>query len=321
MTMPQDEPVDVVYTWVDDQQPGYRGLLSQYAKDTRSSDPSRTRDNLQTLRFSMRSLERYAPWVNHVYLLTCRPQVPDWLNIEHPKMTVVHHDEVMSPEILPTFNSLAIITHLHRIPGLARRFLYLEDDMLFLAPVSLRDFTSVDGLQLVFEEKNPAPRLEHIADPATAGGWNLALAQSNALLDHCYGRAERFQVNHSPLLIDKGRWEETLNRFPETLNVTRNSRFRSAGNFAPEFLYLQVLLAEQAALLVKQRDARKVAGYVPLENFWPITAWRLWQVHRSQPKWVTLNDNFGQNPSKVTVALMRRQLQAWFPSRGEFERR
>jgi hypothetical protein len=59
-----DEPIDVVYTWVDDQQPGYRELLSRYAKTKHDSDPARTRDNLDTLRFSLRSLQRYAPWVN-----------------------------------------------------------------------------------------------------------------------------------------------------------------------------------------------------------------------------------------------------------------
>ena len=79
------QPIDVVYTWVDDQWPGYRELLSQYAEVKRDSDPSRTRDNLETLRFSLRSLQRYAPWVNRVFLLTCRPQVPSWLNTAHPQ--------------------------------------------------------------------------------------------------------------------------------------------------------------------------------------------------------------------------------------------
>ena len=28
--MPATEPIDIVYTWVDDQFPGYRDLLAQY---------------------------------------------------------------------------------------------------------------------------------------------------------------------------------------------------------------------------------------------------------------------------------------------------
>lgn len=314
-------PVDVVYTWVDDQFPGYREQLLQYASRKRDGDPSRTRDNLETLRFSLRSIERYAPWINRVYLLTCRPQVPPWLETAHPKLAVVHHDQVMPPEILPTFNSLAIISHLHRIPDLTRKFIYLEDDMLFLAPVAYGDFVAPDGRLKVFEEPHAAPRLEEISDPSRAGGWNLALAHSNALLDQKFGKKARSQVNHSPLLIDKFDWAETLALFPESAAATVRSRFRSEGNLAPEYLYPQRLLAEGRAHFVKHRQARETVGYVPLEDFWPITAWRLRQVRRRRPKWVTLNDNFGQVPNARTVAMMRRQLHDWFPDACSFERR
>ena len=313
------EPIDVVYTWVDDQQPGYRELLSQYAKAERDSDPARTRDNLETLRFSLRSLQRYAPWVNRVFLLTCRPQVPSWLNTSHPRLTVVHHDEVMRSDLLPTFNSFAITSHLHRIPNLSNRFIYLEDDMLFLAPVTLDDFVSPGGLLWVFEEGHVAPRLEQITNPEKEGGWNLALAQSNHLLDQRFGVSLRHQVNHVPILIDKALWEQTLNMFPETLEFTLRSRFRSQGNFAPDYLYLRCLLAEGKARLASREQTRAKSGYVPLEDFWPVTARRLWQVHRRKPKWVTLNDNFGRKPSRITEAMMRRRLQSWLPTPCAFE--
>jgi hypothetical protein len=118
-----DEPIDVVYTWVDDQQPGYRELLSRYAKTKYDSDPARTRDNLDTLRFSLRSLQRYAPWVSRVFLLTCRPQVPSWLKTSHPQLTIVHHDEVMNSDLLPTFNSSPLRVIFYRIPNLSHRFI------------------------------------------------------------------------------------------------------------------------------------------------------------------------------------------------------
>jgi len=312
--------IDVVYTWVDDQQPGYRELLSRYAEAKRDSDPSRTRDNLETLRFSLRSLQRYAPWVNRVFLLTCRPQVPSWLNTAHPRLTVVHHDDVMRKDLLPTFNSFAITSHLHRIPNLSPRFIYLEDDMLFLAPVTLDDFVAPEGLPWVFEGKHVAPRFDQIARPERESGWNLALAQSNQLLDQRYGVSVRHQVNHVPILIDKAMWAQTLDNFPDSLEFTVRSRFRTLGNFAPEYLYLRSLLAEGKARLANRQQTRARSGYVPLENFWPVTAWRLWQVHRRRPKWVTLNDNFGSKPSRIAEAMMRRRLQSWLPTPSDFER-
>lgn len=316
-----EEPIDVVYTWVDDRQPGYRELLLQHAKRPRDSAPARTRDNLDTLRYSLRSLQCYATWINRIYILTCRPQVPSWLDTSHPRIAVIHHDQVMDPSYLPTFNSLAIISHLHRIPGLSQRFIYLEDDMLLLAPVTLEDFVASDGLQYAFAERRTAPRLEQIVDPSREGGWNLALAHSNVLLDKRYGVASRSQVNHSPLLINKTRWEETLRWFPESLETTLKSRFRAERNLAPEYLYLQCLLAEGKAHFIEHHRSRNIAGYVPLEDFWPATAWFLWLVHRRRPKWVTLNDNFGPNPSRTTVAMMRRRLQSWLPDACDFERR
>lgn len=314
------EPIDIVYTWVDDRYPGYLDLLRQHARHPRDSDPSRTRDNLDTLRYSLRSIERFAPWVNRIHILTCRPQVPAWLNTAHPRISVVHHDEVMPAEALPTFNSLAITSHLHLVPGVSRRFIYFEDDMVLVAPLALTDFLDGGGRPLVFEERSIAPRTEDIADPERSGGWNLALAASNVLLDMKYGTSRRSQVGHSPLLIDKARWQETLDFFPAARDLTVNSRFRSAGNFAPEFLYNQCLLAEGQATLVPHRKARRTAGYIPLEDAWPVTLAFLAMAHVMKPKWLTFNDNFGPNPNRMTLAMVRRLLHHILPTASDFER-
>lgn len=94
------------------------------------------------LRYSMRSLERFAPWVRHVYIVT-NGQVPTWLNLDHPRVTVVPHSAIFANvSHLPTFSSPSIETHLHRIPGLSRRFLYLNDDTFFAAPIVPDDYYS-----------------------------------------------------------------------------------------------------------------------------------------------------------------------------------
>ena len=43
----------------------------------------------------MRSIEKFAPWVRRVWLVT-NGQVPNWLNLKHPRLTVVTHEEVRS---------------------------------------------------------------------------------------------------------------------------------------------------------------------------------------------------------------------------------
>lgn len=61
-----------------------------------------------------RSLEKYAPWINHVYIVT-NGQIPYWLNLDYEKVTVVTHEEIFRDvNNLPTFSSPAIEYNLHR---------------------------------------------------------------------------------------------------------------------------------------------------------------------------------------------------------------
>jgi len=310
----------VVITWVDDQTPGYREMLKAHARAVPDLDPSRTRDNLELLRYGLRSLQAHAPWINHVYLLTCRPQVPEWLALDGRHITLVHHDEIMAPAMLPTFNSFAIISHLHLIPGLSETFLYLEDDMLFLRDIGLADLCAPDGRPLVFEKRAATPRHDTIRDPAAERPWNLALAEANRLLDETFGTRPRGYVNHVPLLVSKREWGAMVDRFPDAFARTRASRFRAAGNVAPEYLYPQLMQAEGRAVRASVTAIAQSCGYVPLEDVWPVTAYALWKVGRRQPKWVTLNDNFGKHPSRVAERLARRFLTGALPQPSRFER-
>lgn len=313
-----NEPIDVVYTWVDDSFPGYLDELRRYSSDVHDLNPNRTRDNLQILRFSLRSLERFAPWVNHVHLFTCRPQIPGWLDRETPGLSIVHHDEVMAPDRLPTFNSFSIISHLHLIPGLSRRFIYLEDDMFLLSPAALQDFLASDGRVLVFERGRPTPPANR--KPSRKDGpWNRALATTNGLLDARFGYRRRRTVNHVPLLIDRDFMAETLDFWPEAHERTRRSRFRAGDNLVPEYALPQVLLESGRGARASRAECERLIGYLGLENFYPWTAWWLRRLDRRRPVFCTLNDNFGERPNPAVVRLVRERLERWFPERSRFE--
>ncbi|CAL1547114.1 unnamed protein product [Lymnaea stagnalis] len=100
---------------------------------------NRFEDN-EELRYSLRSLEQFAPWVRHVYIVT-NGQIPYWLNLDCPRVTVITHDEIFENiSHLPTFSSPAIEANIHKIPGLSDKFLYLNDDVMFGSPVWPDDF-------------------------------------------------------------------------------------------------------------------------------------------------------------------------------------
>jgi len=309
-------PVDVVYTWVDDAWPGYLDLLRQHATSRHDLNPNRTRDNLQVLKYSLRSLDRHAPWVRHVYLVTCRPQVPDWVN--RSAVRVVHHDEFIPAPYLPTFNSFAIVANLYRLSDLAERFVYVEDDRLFGRDVAVDDFWDAQGRTRVYEAWRGTPGAEHQHARDTSG-WNLALAHSNALLDARFGRRRRGQVKFAPLAIDRGRWTEMVAAWPDDFEHTSASRFRAAGNVAPEHLYPHLLLESRAGVRVERPTQLRHAWYHAINNVTLLQRLGFARLRWGAPKFACLNDNFGQRPNMTAVEVVKRALQAWFPVPSRFE--
>lgn len=104
----------------------------------------------EELRYSLRSLWLYAPWVRNVYIVT-NGQVPYWLDLSNPNVFIVTHGDIFPNRAdLPVFSSPAIEVHLHRIPGLSDRFLYFNDDTMLGNVVWPDDFWSREGGQKVY---------------------------------------------------------------------------------------------------------------------------------------------------------------------------
>ena len=141
-----DDKIDLVITWVDGNDPEWQKERNHYAeaehKDM-SNNSSRYRD-WGTLRYFFRGVEEYAPWVNNVFFVTWG-HLPDWLNVNHPKLIIVKHSDFIPSEYLPTFSSNVIEFYFHRIPGLSEKFVYFNDDMFLLDDVKPERFFK-DGL-------------------------------------------------------------------------------------------------------------------------------------------------------------------------------
>lgn len=165
-------PIDVVYTWVNGTDPRWKREKefwhkhwiasltgqplpkqsddTQYVKgkDTSNAD-NRFRDN-EELRYSLRSLEKYAPWIRNIYVVT-DGQVPSWLNLEASHLRIVKHSEIFQNKShLPVFSSPAIEWNLDNIPGLSDKFLYFNDDVFLGSRVHPEDFVSQRGVQKVY---------------------------------------------------------------------------------------------------------------------------------------------------------------------------
>ena len=319
MTLPT-EAIDVVYTWVDDSFPGYLDEMNAYVADPRDTNPNRTRDNIEILRFSMRSVWQNLPQIRKIFLVTCRPQIPSWLAPEHPKIQVVHHDEIMSPDVLPTFNSFSIVSHLHKIPGLSQKFIYFEDDMLAMSPKLGDALFAPDGRPWVHLDKRIVQTLKTL-DPFKSSPWNLALANSDAALSERFGARPRRHIIHGPQVFDIGVCTDMCRVFDAQLDTTRHSKFRGADNIAPEFLACHYAAETGAAVISDMALSRQVQGYASIENVTLWTWFQLSRLNRRRPLSITLNDSFGASPNPRVENLVRKQLHRWFDAPAPWERR
>jgi len=317
---PLEREIDVVYTWVDGAWPGYPEQLQKYARKGQDLNPNRYRDNLEIIKYSVRSLVEHVPFLRHLYIVATRPQMPSWLDTDAEGLSVVYHDEFFEPEDLPTFNSFAIVANLYRIAGVSRRFLYMEDDRLFGRRTELSDFVAPDGKLKICEKWAATDDAGGHRDESKSP-WEAALAYSNHLLNERYGRRRRGSLHHNPLLIDKESFARFAASWPEAMRRTSASRFRSMYNIAPEHMYPHYLLHEGEARSVSKWRAYRDASYLGVENFSPIDFFGLWSLRLRRPKWYSLNDNFDERPNPRVVRMVKRFLERAYPTPSRFERR
>lgn len=148
-------PVDLVYTWVDGADPALAERRNAYLPSglrDQSADLSvaRHRDN-DELRYSLRSVARYASFFRRIFIVTDR-QVPSWLKPDPERVRIIDHSEIIPEAFLPTFSSRVIEAYLHRIPGLAEHYVYCNDDFFFSAPCRPGDFFTANGLPYCFND-------------------------------------------------------------------------------------------------------------------------------------------------------------------------
>lgn len=197
---PIEFPIDVVYTWVDGADAAWQarktaalgsgGPTSGIEEDTADLARFESHDELK---YSLRALEQYAPWVRHVHLVT-EGHRPSWLVHEHDKLTVVPHDAIIPPAYLPTFNSHVIEAHLHRIEGLAEHYIYLNDDVLFSRPLTPADFFLSSGARII----SPSGKVIPTGPPVPSDTpMDCASKNTRALIEATFGQHIEAGLLHS----------------------------------------------------------------------------------------------------------------------------
>ena len=100
-----DEKIDFIVTYLDSEDTDWiKAKAENDGSDVVEALNSAARyRNLDNFQYWFRSVERYAPWVNKIHLVTWG-HVPEWLNTAHPKLNIINHEDYIPEKYLPTFN-------------------------------------------------------------------------------------------------------------------------------------------------------------------------------------------------------------------------
>lgn len=234
--------IDFVVTWVDSRDPVWIAKKNFY-----SAENSNTVDDDRRFGLSMvtnieietciRSILKYAPWAHRIWLVTDNQQ-PLFLSSmsfkEKSKIRVIYHNQFMPEEILPTFNSHTIEANLYKIPELAERFIYMNDDSFF---------TNNIGPEHFFENDMPVYRSQYMININSSKIFEKIFHKTNpssipflrytANLEPYGNKMFIWRYKHHSIPLTKTMFAGQWTRVGKSTDCLCKSRFRTESDVPP----------------------------------------------------------------------------------------
>ena len=249
--------IDIVVPWVNGNDPKWIQKKQNFSggavtedrdsKNVELNGNEKYRDS-GTLLYVLRSIEKYAPWIHHVFLITDE-QTPDWINEKFEKLTIVDHKDYIPSRWLPTFSSNPIILNVHRIPRLSEHFILFNDDMILNREVKSTDFFSQSGKPVDIGVYSVIPSFEkfsHLILNNTNvinkyfSKWNGIKRKFSGFFNFKYGKSlirtvlalpwdgiSGFYNPHMPIPYLKSTFETVWKKEGQWLSDTSSHKFRS----------------------------------------------------------------------------------------------
>jgi hypothetical protein len=264
------EPIDAVITWVDGSDPAHArkraAMLGDAAATHEAADATRFGD-CGEVGWCVASLLRFAPWLRTIHIVA-DDQQPAFMDrirgtaLEN-RVRVVDHREIFAghERFLPTFSNRSIESMLYRIPGVARHFVYLNDDFVLLRDVAPEDFFRGDRVVLRGRWRGSAPglhwkRLRAALSRLLRGGREPSRVarpgqhEAQRMSARMAGFPARyFQFPHCPAPLRRDTIATWFDDHPDALERNLAHRLRSAGQFLTVALANHLELAAGNAIV------------------------------------------------------------------------
>jgi len=259
------EPIDAVLTWVDGEDPAHVARRRAYEPGFGAAGVEATRfASRDEIRFSLLALLKFAPWLRRVHIVT-DGQVPGvvtelWADpAMRDRVRIVDHRVIYSGHeaLLPIFSGRTIETALFRIPDLAERYIYLNDDFFLIRSVQPTDFFTESGPVLrgvwMTRAYGLVPMLQLAVGRLKRRGRNwqpvgFKLQQLRAARLVGWG-TRFFSIGHTPHPLRRSTFQRFQASHPGVIEANMAPRFRHGSQFNPASLANHLELAAGTATI------------------------------------------------------------------------
>ena len=259
-------PIDAVITWVDGDDERHKAKRMKYGNNTIFNAEDIAGDSrfasLGEIFYCVASLNRFAPWLNKIYLVTDEQDphidqlIDKYFPEKHIPMEIVDHKTIFRgyEEFLPTFNSISIESMTWRIPGLSEHYIEFNDDLILAAPVTPEDFFTADDNIVCYGKKSNymLVKLSRMIKYRKNGFKKVTFKETMLNAASLLGKKRFFiKFYHTPRALLKSVYSNFFNGHNELLTSNISHRFRNHKQFNPQEIQY-ILLHDQKRCVFKR---------------------------------------------------------------------
>ncbi|KYQ91507.1 hypothetical protein DLAC_11683 [Tieghemostelium lacteum] len=314
-TLLKCKEIDIVYTWVNGSDPQHIASRTNRSGNTRYSAPGNNRyRDLMGLRYSLRSIKKYAPWINNIWVVSAQ-QYPSWFDESTSEVRFVFHEDLYkNKEDLPTFNSNSIESNFYNLPEeVSDCFIYLNDDIFFGAPVSMTDFFDPNYGQAIYKSTWTAPATKE----QQANIWHACIAWTNELLNNMWevSNGHRHYASHGVQIFHREVFKKMYADLTEEFHQTSSHPFRTAKDLQIPFLYLQYALRYHYTY-----EPATINHYALLTDDLDKMKKEFSRILSKKSKTVCLNDGLSvDNANPKVIEELKNMFEKYFPEKPSWE--
>ncbi|KAG4096491.1 hypothetical protein H8356DRAFT_1682025 [Neocallimastix lanati (nom. inval.)] len=173
-------------------------------------------------------------------------QIPDFIDVDHPRIKIINQDDLLPPHVAPTFNSFVIELYLDKVPGITERFIQLNDDYFFNNYCHPSFFFSSKNFYPKFYHTNRKIQFDRVSAENIAKKKNSSMISkfhgsvynTNDAVKKAFGKKATLNwLDHSPYCWYRDLYEPARKVYESQVRETLLHKFRHPLDLVPTYAY------------------------------------------------------------------------------------